>query len=222
MEDNLLGFSETNPIRIVIADDHELIRTGLISMLSDYKLFKIVGVFSNGSDAFDAITYHSPHIAILDVDMPQIDGIALTKMIKNKYPEIIVIILSAFENFKYFDAAIAAGANGYIVKDSSSEELIDALQKAIQGEFVFSSIFSKYMHNNSVKKDIENLSISFTKREQEFIQLFLQEKTNREIAVELEISVRTVETYRFNIMKKLDVNTALAMDRILRKMYKAE
>jgi DNA-binding NarL/FixJ family response regulator len=222
MEDHLLGFSETNPIRIVIADDHELIRTGLVSMLSDYKLFKIVGVFSNGSETFDSIAYHSPHIAILDVDMPQIDGIALTKMIKNEYPEIIVIILSAFENSKYFDEAIAAGVNGYITKDSSDKELMNALEKAIQGEFVFSSIFSKYLHNNSVKKDIENLSISFTKREQEFIQLFLQEKTNREIAVELEISVRTVETYRFNIMKKLDVNSALAMDRILRKMYKAE
>lgn len=198
------------PIRLVLADDHEIVRVGLKRLLSIDKQIKVVDEAANGEDVYKLVEYHKPDVAMLDIMMPRMNGVEATKMIKKSMPEIIVVILTAFEDFFHVEKALAAGANGYLSKDVSAKELVDSIRLVLRGERVFSKSIIKLLQKKFIPEDnVDNSPIVITKREQEVLDLVATGKTSSEIADQLNISIRTVESHRYNLMQKLGVkNTA--------------
>lgn len=203
-----------NEIRIVIADDHEIVRAGIKRILAMDKRIKIVGEAEDGKVALSLIQEYKPDLALLDINMPEIDGIELTKIVKNTLPEVIVIMLTAFEDYQNVERAISAGADGYLSKDISPNFLIEAIHKAILGERVFSKSILKVLEKPvSLSQEFENSNVTITKREQEILNYVALGKTSQEIADILGISVRTVQNHRANIMQKLGIKTASGLVR---------
>ncbi len=197
-------------IKIVIADDHEVVRAGIKRLLSVDKDIHIIDEASDGFDAVELVKYHKPDIALLDIMMPRMNGIEAAKIIKAELSYIFVAMLTAFEDFKHIDDALSAGADGYLSKSIGAKELIDALRRIYKGERVLSkSIVNTLQKKYSADKIGIDTNIIITKREQEILDLVALGKTSPEIAEKLNLSVRTVESHRYNIMKKLGVkNTA--------------
>lgn len=198
-------------IRLILADDHEIMRVGLKRLLSLDKSITILAEANNGLEASEMIDYYKPDIALLDILMPIMTGIEATKVIKENNPDTNCVILTAFEDSEHIEQALDAGADGYLSKDIGSRELIGAVQKVMMGERVFSksilSLLQKKILRFSERES--SGSVTITKREQEIIDFVANEYTSRQIAAKLGISYRTVQTHRANIMKKLDVtNTA--------------
>ncbi len=203
-------YDVANPITIVMADDHEVVRAGLRRLLSVDKELKIVDEASNGRDALELVKYHKPDIALLDIMMPVMNGIECVRQIKRSGLDTFTVMLTAFEDSSHLEQALSAGADGYLAKDVGSKELINSLKKVIFGERVFSKSIILLLQNKfSVETDTTNESIVITKREQEILNLVAIGKKSIEIADALSISVRTVESHRYNIMQKLGIkNTA--------------
>lgn len=207
-------FDEQNPIKIVMADDHEVVRAGIRRLLSIDKTLRIIDEASNGVDAVDLITYHKPEIALLDILMPRMTGIEAVKIIKEKAPDTFVVMLTAFEDSSHLERAITAGADGYLSKDIGARELINAIKNVILGERVFSKSIINLMQNrfipNATAKDE---SVVITKREQEILNLVAAGKKSSDIADALNISIRTVESHRYNLMQKLGIKNAAGLVR---------
>jgi DNA-binding NarL/FixJ family response regulator len=216
----MISFSANNPITIVVADDLELMISGIQRLLEKETSMKIIATANNGDDAIDLISYYKPMVAIIDILMPGKNGIEIVKYMKENLPEIITILLTSLEDESYFSDALEAGADGYLAKDISSNELISAIKKAILGERVFSKNFLKFFNDSDDGKKRKLYSKKkityFTSRERDIIRLFLAGKKNKEMAQELNISIRTIESHRLNIMRKLGVINASELDRILK------
>lgn len=201
-------------IKLVIADDHEVVRAGIKRLLSVDKDIHIIDEASDGYDAVELVKYHQPDIAIIDIMMPRMTGIEAAKIIKKELPFIFVVMLTAFEDFKHIDDALSAGADGYLSKSIGAKELIDALRRIYKGERVLSkSIINTLQKKYYADKIDEDTNIIITKREQEILNLVVSGKTSQEIADLLSLSVRTVESHRYNIMKKLGVKNTAALVR---------
>lgn len=203
-------FNENNPIKVIIADDHEVVRAGVKRLISIDKTIRIVDEAANGILAVEAVKYHQPQVALLDILMPELTGIEATKIIKKIAPETYIIILTAFEDAKHLEEALAAGADGYLTKDIGSRDLIKSILSVVQGERVFSKSILMIMQNKFVtKSDSDEPPVTITKREQEILNLVSEGKTSAQISEALDISVRTVESHRYNLMQKLGIkNTA--------------
>jgi DNA-binding NarL/FixJ family response regulator len=203
-------FNEENPLRIILADDHEVVRAGLRRILSIDKSIKIMGEASNGAEAVELVKYHKPDVALLDILMPVQSGIEATEAIRKLVPETLILMLTAFEDSQHVELAVAAGADGYLTKDIDAKELVRSIHRLIKGE----RVFSKNIINIIQKKYIPDYdttpeAIVITKREQQVLNLVAVGKTSAEIADELNVSIRTVESHRYNLMQKLGVkNTA--------------
>ncbi len=203
-------------IKVVLADDHEIIRVGLRRILSVDKKLVILAEASDGTSAIELVKEHYPHIVLMDISMPFLDGIEATRQIKKEFPDVIVIILTAFEDFHFIDKALTAGADGYISKDVSPQLLIEAIYKALDGERVFSKSILNVLNRRILEPRSEsssNINISLTKREQEILNYVAMGKTSQEIADILGISVRTVQVHRANIIQKLGLNSAAELIR---------
>ncbi len=198
-------------IKIIIADDHEIVRTGLRKLLILDKNIKVLDEAQNGADAVNIVRYHQPDIALIDIHMPKMDGIEATTLIKREFPDVLVVILTAFEDSNHLEKALNAGADGYLTKDISAKQLVESLRLVMRGERVFSpSIINMLQKNYGVLAENEPL-ISITKREQVILNLVAQGKTSPEIADLLDISFRTVQSHRQNLMQKLGVNNSAAL-----------
>ncbi len=200
---------EHDKIRIVLADDHEVVRAGLRRLLAIDRNIEIIDEAENGKRAVELVQKHQPDIALLDIMMPIMTGIEATKEIKASSLT-YVVMLTAFEDSMHLEKAIAAGADGYLSKDVSAKDLVDALRLVSKGERAFSKSIIKIMQKKYVPEE-ENVAqaISITKREQEVLNLVADGKTSQQIADELFLSVRTVESHRYNLMQKLEIsNTA--------------
>jgi DNA-binding NarL/FixJ family response regulator len=203
------NYDSMNEIKILIADDHELIRIGIKRLLSVDKSLKVVDEASNGIDAIKLAEYHKPDIILLDILMPRMNGIEATKIIKETMPGIFVIMLTAFEDRVHVENALLAGANGYLSKDISAQELIKSIRIVLSGERAFSTSIIRLLQNKHSEYTIDNTPVVITKREQEILNLVALGKTSPEIANELFLSIRTIESHRYNLMQKLGVkNTA--------------
>jgi DNA-binding NarL/FixJ family response regulator len=201
---------EHEKIRIVLADDHEVVRAGLRRLLSIDRNIEIIDEAENGKRAVELVLKHQPDIALLDIMMPVMTGIEATREIKASSCLSYVVMLTAFEDSMHLEKAIAAGADGYLSKDVSAKDLVEALRLVSKGERAFSKSIIKIMQKKYVPEE-ENVSqaISITKREQEVLNLVADGKTSQQIADELFLSVRTVESHRYNLMQKLEIsNTA--------------
>lgn len=201
-------------IEIIISDDHEIVRAGLRRIFSIDKKIFIVGEASNGLEAIELVRFYSPHIALLDINMPKMDGIEAAKVISNEFPATIVTMLTAFEDYKYIEKAFSVGARGYLSKDVSPGFLIDAIYRLISGERVFSrSILNILERPHLFETEKDNENVSLTTRENEILQFIALGKTSQEIADILNISLRTVQNHRSNIMQKLGIKTAAGLVR---------
>lgn len=201
-------------IKIILADDHEVVRVGIKRLLSIDKDLRVIDEASNGQEVVDLVKYHMPDIVLLDIMMPIMNGISATEIIKRDYKGVFVILLTAFEDLKHIEQALSAGANAYLSKDISARDLCDSVHRVIQGERVLSkSILNTLQKKYSADNNENENNVIITKREQEILDLVAMGKTSNEIADTLNISVRTVESHRYNLMQKLGAKNTAAMVR---------
>lgn len=206
----MLDSSYDDEISVVIADDHEIMRLGLRRILSSVPSITIVGEAANGEDAIAQTKSAVPSVVLLDINMPRMSGIDAARAIKRLMNNVKVIILSAHEDYFHLSKALSAGADGYLSKEVSADELIGALYAVMQDERVFSrSILALINRNHSSSSIRSPEPITLTRREQEILELIAIGFTSAQIAEQINISIRTVETHRYNLINKLGVkNTA--------------
>ncbi|HLI04961.1 MAG TPA: response regulator transcription factor [Ktedonobacteraceae bacterium] len=198
------------PARLVIADDHELSRAGLRTMLMGQRGLQLVGEANNGHEALELCRRLQPDLALLDVRMPQLDGLATCRAIKQACPTTSVILITMHENPEYLLEALKAGAAGYVLKDITQRELLSAVRRVLQGESILDSetvvrVLERLMNGN-VPPPQESSLLRLTPREIEVLQLLAQGQTNREIAKRLILSVSTVKIHVEHILEKLGVS----------------
>lgn len=196
-------------IKILICDDHNLVREGIVALLKQIDDIEVVGEASNGIEAIQKIKQKLPDVVLMDLSMPKLDGLKTTVEIRKKYPEIKIIILTQYENEEYIVQMLKAGANGYVLKNSIADDLIRGIREVMKGEKFFSSSITKIILEEYVKKvqglRQENITPELTNRELEVLKLIAEGYSNQETADKLFISVRTVEFHRANIMHKLKI-----------------
>lgn len=204
-----------NGMKILIADDHPFFRDGMHQLLTDQLNITDIDEAANGSEVLERLADKSYDIIIMDIKMPVMNGIDATREIKKNYPDVKVLAMSMYDEQPYFIRMLKAGARGYLLKNSTKEELLDAISKLMQGENYFSKGVSDIMISNIVSgKQMETVNeekimMSLTSREIEIIRMIAEELTNVEIGERLNISPRTVDTHRRNLLQKLKVkNTA--------------
>ena len=199
-------------IRVLLADDHTLIRSGIATLLQTNKDFLVVGEAEDGEEAVRKTGELKPTVVVLDLSMPKLSGIEATKQIKKKYPEVNVLVLTMHENEEYVYQILKSGAAGYVLKSAGKDELITAIRAAAKGEKFFSPRISQIMAEGyvrrveQVKAESESGDLPLTRREREVLALVVDGMTNQQIADQLFISPRTVDTHRTNIMQKLDIH----------------
>jgi two-component system response regulator DegU len=205
-------------IKIVLADDHVLVRNSIKAMLENDADLSVTGEAGNGSEALDIAKAVKPDLLILDIRMPVMSGLEAAAKLGSYSPKTKAVILSMHDSEEYVLQALDAGAYGYVLKDTDKNEFVKALKQIYGGSKYFSGSVSNVLANRllgkkpfggkpSAKVDPYNLS----KREKEILRMVVDGKQNKQIAELLDKSVRTIETHRFNIMKKLDVNNAIDM-----------
>ena len=199
-------------LRILIADDHQMFIDGIKALLESNKAFSIVGEANNGNQVIEKLETTEVDIILMDVNMPELDGIEATKKIIKAYPKVKVLMLTMFNTRDYIEKVLKAGAHGYILKNTGKEELQEAILKIMNGESFFSKeVTEKIMQGLQKKKEAQNdpMFIELTDREKEVLIWIVEELTTQEIADKLFISHHTVETHRKNLISKLNVkNTA--------------
>jgi DNA-binding NarL/FixJ family response regulator len=200
-------------LRIVVGDDHTLMRQGVRKILEDCKDWQVVGEAGNGRDAVRLILSLEPDVAILDIGMPLLNGIEATRQIIRRLPNVRVLIVSMHSDEAYITQALHAGAKGYLLKDSADADLIRAVADVAAGRSFFSPAVAKVMLDDYVRhlaeRGIVDRYDSLSEREREVFQLIAEGHSNKEIADLLSVSSATIETHRAHILQKLDVhNTA--------------
>jgi len=204
------------PIRLIIIDDHQLSRDGIKALLSDIEFNATVEVAESGDEALLLFETHIFDVALVDINMPGMSGIQLTCEIKKNYPITKVIALSMYDDHTYISKMIEAGASGYILKNINIEDLIEAINTVIKGNFYLSKDIQKVIDEhvapaNESYKTVKSNIIHLSYREQEILNLIAKEFTNEQIAQQLFISERTVETHRKNIFIKTKQKTIVGL-----------
>lgn len=194
-------------IRVILADDHTLVRAGIRSLLEKLPAFKVVGEASEGHEAFDLIKATAPHIVLMDITMAGMNGLEVTARVVKELPNVKVIILSMHANEEYVLKALRVGASGYMLKDAATTELEFALNSVSRGQTYLSPSISKNVINNYLERvnDQQSTLEILTPRQRETLQLVVEGKTTKEIAFALNISVKTVETHRAQLMERLGI-----------------
>jgi two-component system response regulator NreC len=197
-------------IRILLADDHTIIRSGIKLLLEQQPDFKVVAEANDGREAADLVSQSRPDVAVLDIGMPQLNGIEATRQIVAGHPEVQVVILSMHSDEGYVLRALKAGARAYILKNSAEADLIRAVRSVAEGKSFFSPAISKLLLEDYVRqvqeKSVEDSYDLLTPREREILQLLAEGKSNKDVAAILKLSLHTVETHRGNILQKLNLH----------------
>lgn len=207
----------TDKINIVLADDHVLVRNGIKAMLESDAAIHVIGEASNGAEALEVAGKLHPDILVLDIRMPEMTGLEAASKLANYSPETKAVILSMHDSDEYVLQALDAGAYGYLLKDTDKNEFIKAIKQVQAGSKYFSGAVSNVLANRLLNVKPHRLTASvedtyhLTRKEKEILRLVIDGKQNKQIADSLGKSVRTIETHRFNIMKKLGVNNAIDM-----------
>jgi DNA-binding NarL/FixJ family response regulator len=199
-------------LRILLADDHILMRSGLRALLDRQPNLEVVGESENGRETVALAASLRPDVVVMDVGMPVLNGIEATQMIVTQCPTIAVVILSMHADESYVMRALKAGARGYLLKDSAAADLIGAIQAISQGKSFFSPKVSRILAEDYVRvlkqKGAVDTYDLLTSREREILQLLAEGKTNKEVATALNISPYTVETHRSHILQKLNLHNS--------------
>jgi DNA-binding NarL/FixJ family response regulator len=199
------------PIRIILADDHNILRDGVRVLLERHTEFAVVGEATDGRGAVQLAEEHNPDVVIMDIGMPTLNGIEATRRIVEKNSHIGVVILSMHYDESYVIRALRAGARGYLLKDAVRAELIAAVQAVAHGRSYFSPKIRSVLQEDYVRvldrKGIDDSYELLTDREREVLQLVAEGKTNKEIANALNLSPYTVDTHRTHILQKLNLHS---------------
>lgn len=199
------------PLRIFLGDDHQLLRAGLRKILVEQPGWEIVGEASDGRESVKQILALQPHLAILDIGMPLLNGIEATTQLVRRLPSLRVLILSMYLNEAHVTRALQAGASGYLLKDSADTDLIAGVAAVAAGKSFFSPAVAKIMLDDYVRhlseKGIPDRYDALSEREREIFQLIAEGRKNKEIAELLGISPGTIETHRSHILQKLDLHS---------------
>jgi DNA-binding NarL/FixJ family response regulator len=199
-------------LRLLLADDHEIVRQGLRSMLASVRECEIVGEASDGRQAVSMAKEHNPDIVILDIGMPSLNGLEATRQILKVRPQTKVLILTMHESDTVIREVLDAGARGYILKTDAGRDLVTAVESLRRNKAFFTSRVSQMILDGFLKgeprpRNGESSGIRLTPRQREIVQLLAEGKSSKEVAVTLDLSVKTAETHRANIMRKLDCHS---------------
>jgi DNA-binding NarL/FixJ family response regulator len=199
--------------RVLIAEDHTLLRAGLRALLLQDESLEIVGEADNGRDAIRAIGTLRPHLVLMDLSMPGMNGIEAITDIKRRYPETRVLVLTIHKTDEYIHESLRAGADGYILKDATHDELRVAIRSVLNGKIylspdISSNVISGYLGSNKAEGKVASPWDMLTHREREVLKLVAEGHPNKYIAEYLCLSIKTVEKHRSNLMKKLDLHNA--------------
>jgi DNA-binding NarL/FixJ family response regulator len=204
-----------NKQRILIVDDHTLLRAGLRALLNQDPTIEVVGESGDGRDAIRAVGQLMPHLVLMDLTMPGMNGIEAISEIKRRYPDVRILVMTLHKTEEFIHASFKAGADGYILKDATHEEFHVAFRNVLQGKTYLSTDVSAKVVNGFLGggRGTAGSSVfsALTLREREILKLVAEGNSNRQIAAYLFLSVKTVEKHRSNLMTKLDVHNAAGL-----------
>ncbi|SDO45298.1 response regulator [Desulforhopalus singaporensis] len=210
-------------IRILLADDHVLIRHGIKNIISQNKRFDIVGEVGSGDELFDFLKNVEVHIVILDISMPGIAGMEAIKLVRKNYPHIKILILTMHESKQVFYSAMSAGADGYLMKNDPDNELLVALEKVARGKKYVSPNMTEDFASDMIlmfQNDGKSPTGELTRREKQILQLVVKGLTSRKMAEKLKLSQRTVDHYRSNLLRKFNrKNSVDLVNYVIRNGY---
>lgn len=206
-------------IRIILVEDHQIVRDGIKALLTDAPDIEVTGEAASYRELQEKLQNQHPDIIVMDISLPDVSGIEITKMLNEQYPEIRILILSMYTGEDFIFNAIKSGAKGYLPKNTTRKEIIDAVRAIYNGEEYFSESISNIILKSYVNKaknadqQPEKSEDKLTTREIEILKLFASGMSNQEIADELFISIRTVESHKNHIMQKLELKSTVEMIR---------
>jgi len=202
-------------IRVLVVDDHAILRDGIRSLLESQDDIVVVGEADNGVDAVEHVKTLCPDIVLMDISMPRMNGLEATRLIKEHSPQVKVLILTQHDNREYIAPALQAGAAGYVLKRSGRREMLNALRQVHeQGAFLTSTVTREVLQDYSRDGGYHSHNGNhLTERERQVLQLIVNGKSNKEIASELGISPKTVSVHRTNVMAKFEVQTTVELVR---------
>jgi len=205
--------------RVLIADDHAIVRAGLRALIHAEAGFELVGEAAGGVEAIELVEKNQPDVLVLDLSMPDLDGISVTRNLKASHPGLRILILTLHEDEALLREAIKGGASGYILKRAAESELIAAIQTILRGDLYVDPSMVRLLLGESKPVDSRpNVSTeSLTPREVEILKLIVEGCTNRQVAEQLTISIRTVEGHRANILDKLGLHSRVELVRYARE-----
>lgn len=206
-----IPFSSSQPLRVLIADDHPLVRRGLMAVLSRRPWINVLAEAGDGAQAVQSARELLPDLVLMDIDMPHLSGLEATDQLRRSNPAIKVIILSMHKTPDYIARIIRCGARGYLLKDAPPEEVIQAIEAVIGDNAYFSSEIARLALNQFVRGGGPEEEETLTPREREVLTQIAEGLSNKEIAQQLEVGVRTVETHRERIMRKLDIHSVAGL-----------
>jgi two-component system, NarL family, nitrate/nitrite response regulator NarL len=202
-------------IKVLLADDHILVRQGLRSSLSEYREIQVVGEACNGREAVDKAQTLAPDVVLMDINMPEMNGLEATAALRKRGSPARVLALTVHNNKQYLLQIIRSGAQGYVLKDTSPDELVRGIQAVLNGEAFFSPTISGVVLQllRDEKHSAADADIRLTDRESQILRLVADGNTNKEIAAALKVNVRTIETQRYQLMRRLNVRNAAELTR---------
>ena len=207
-------------IKLVIVDDHAIVRAGLRSVILADPELEIIGEASGGTEAISLMEKIHPHVVVLDLSMPDLDGVQVTRHLHTYYPDIHILILTVHEDEALMREVIQSGASGYILKHAAEQELCTAIKKVMSGEMYVDAKLLPMLFNNPPHipgKKSNDQGEGLSAREKDVLKLIVEGLTNRQIGEELHISMRTVEGHRANIYQKLGLSSRVELVRYARK-----
>ncbi len=209
---------KSKPITVLLAEDHLIVREGFLGLLKNERDIQIVGEAENGRLAVQLAKKLRPAVIVMDIAMPQLNGLEAARQIMRALPATRLIMLSAHSDDAYIEQATAAGAVGYLIKQTSSQDLCTAIREVHAGKTFFSPSISKQLKHQYEKSSpaaglSKKRSASLSAREMEVLQLIAEGKANKESAAELGISIKTVEKHRQHVMEKLDIHDTAGLTR---------
>jgi two-component system, NarL family, nitrate/nitrite response regulator NarL len=201
-------------IRLLLVDDHPVVRRGMRSCLEGIRHVEVVDEAVDGKEALEKVRQLSPDIVLMDIDMPNMNGLEATKLIREEFPDARVLILSIHTNKQYVLQIIRSGAQGYVLKDASPADLVRAIESVDSGEPFFSPDISQIVLNQYLEEagaDSDGDSVKLTTRERQVLAMIAGGQSNKEMASELNVGVRTIETHRERVMNKLNIHSVAGL-----------
>ncbi|MDV7338687.1 response regulator transcription factor [Terasakiella sp. A23] len=201
-----MTIDDVTKIRVLLVDDHPLVLDGIRSRIELDETIEVIGEGSNGEEALALAAEKSPDVVLMDISMPILNGIEAAERFSVEQPGVRLLMLTMHDNREYITKVLKAGAKGYILKDVSSNEMISAIKAVFEGKTYYSSGVTDILLNEGTSKEVP-----LTDREKTILRLLAEGNSNKHVARELDISVRTVETHRRNIKRKLNVKTSAGL-----------